>query len=97
MCLAAGGAIITLGKSNSANLWDWPITAWNVRQTIALSEDPNPFAFMEIKLTYQDETHNEKWFLGRLPNIGEAVEMVYVGPSTNGGMVFQLRAKDSVK
>lgn len=36
----------------------------------------------------------EKFFEGRLPVVGEAVEMVFVGYTENGDMRFQYRVKE---
>jgi hypothetical protein len=38
-------------------------------------------------------TANEKFFIGPLPSVGQAVEMVYVGSEDDGAMNFQLRTK----
>jgi hypothetical protein len=52
--------------------------------------------FMEVSATHHGEPANEKFFLGRLPEEGEAVEMVYVG-SKEGRMRFQLRVRASTE
>ena len=50
------------------------------------------YTYCEIHATTEDgKTINEKFFDGRLPQIGEAVEMVFVGNRDNGAMMFQLR------
>jgi hypothetical protein len=73
--------------------------------TAALSADTLPnfvpppsidhYVFMEIGVPNADGTRDDgKFFLGRLPNEGEAVEMVYVGRNSfNGNMRLQLRVK----
>lgn len=54
---------------------------------------PTEFTFMILHAVNQGRTENEKFFLGPLPAVGQAVEMVYVGDDGVGGMRMQLRAK----
>lgn len=55
---------------------------------------PTEYIFMEIHAKNGNgTTNNEKFFLGRLPVEGEAVEMVFIGFNKEGGMKFQLRVK----
>lgn len=52
------------------------------------------YTFMQVHVNGEDgKTANEKFFVSRLPEIGEPVEMVFVGVSEEGGMKFQLRTK----
>ena len=61
-------------------------------QTLELPP-PTEFIFMVVHAVDHGQTVNEKFFIGRLPKVGEAVEMVYVAPQDDGGMKFQLRTK----
>ena len=56
-------------------------------------ETPGDWIFMDIHAFDHDKTANEKFFVGPLPAIGDAVEMVYIGDDSTGGMRFQLRTK----
>ena len=53
---------------------------------------PAEYTFMEVHVIDHGVTANEHFFLGPLQQIGEAVEMVYVGKTVEGGMKLQLRA-----
>lgn len=58
-----------------------------------MSSPSTEFTFMVVHVINNDKTENEKFFLGPLPKIGEAVEMVYVGDDALGGMRLQLRVR----
>src|SRR5262249_27775372 len=61
---------------------------------LAGHQDNIRYRFMSVLV--QDENGkpvNEKFFLGRLPKQGEAVEMVFMGTNAEGAMIFQLRVK----
>lgn len=51
------------------------------------------WTFMEVHVLNHDKSANEKFFIGPLPEIGQAVEMVYVGSRESGSMRFMLRTK----
>jgi hypothetical protein len=55
---------------------------------------PVEYTYMEVHVLAGGQTANEKFFLGRLPHEGEAVEMVYVGSKPDGTMRFQLRTRE---
>lgn len=54
---------------------------------------PTRYTFMEVAVVEHGKPANEKFFIGRLPVEGEAVEMVYTG-SEDGRMKFQLRVRE---
>lgn len=85
VCALAGIALIGVGVSISQE----------VMNTIMFKNTPAPptFTFMEVHLINEGKTDNERFFLGPLPKEGEAVEMVYVGSTPEGGMRLQLRTK----
>lgn len=51
------------------------------------------FTYTELHVIQEGKTANEKFFEGPLPEVGQAVEMVYIGSRENGAMRFQLRTK----
>lgn len=51
------------------------------------------WVFMEVEAVDHGKPANEKFFIGPLPEPGQAVEMIYIGPGENGSMKFQLRVK----
>lgn len=70
-------------------------------QEIRFIDSPNNrYYFMQVHVkiyndkTEQNETANEKFFIGRLPKVGEGVEMVYIGSNDDGSMNFNLKVKD---
>lgn len=61
---------------------------------INLSSQSTFYTFLILKvINEKGDIENEKFFVGALPKIGEAVEMIYVGNENDGGMRFQLRTK----
>ena len=57
-------------------------------------ENETEYTCFLVHVTTPNGIENEKFFVGRLPKIGEAVEFVYVGESRNGGMRLQLRVRE---
>lgn len=58
-----------------------------------MSDDTANYIYCEIRaLDSSGANVTGKFFLGRLPLIGEAVEQVYIGSLEDGTMQFQLRA-----
>lgn len=51
------------------------------------------WTFMEVHVMNHGKTDNEKFFIGPLPEVGDAVEMVYIGSRESGAMRFMLRTK----
>lgn len=49
--------------------------------------------FMTAKFTHLGVVHNERYFIGRMPRPGEAVELVYIGDNEQNEMRFQLRVR----
>lgn len=82
VCALAGVALIGVGVSISQEVFVFKNTP-----------APPTFTFMEVHVINEGKTDNEKFFLGPLPKEGEAVEMVYVGNTSEGGMRLQLRTK----
>lgn len=64
----------------------------NIQGTIN-TDAPVDFTFMDVRVTDHGKVANEKFFIGPLPEPGQAVEMIYIGPGDNGSMKFQLRVK----
>ena len=60
---------------------------------IAPPTEPADFTFIEVHVVDHGVTANERYFVGDLPQVGDAVEMVYVGSRDDGTMRFQLRTK----
>lgn len=59
-------------------------------------EDKCTYTYHSVHVIGNDgKPANDKFFVGRLPQVGEAVEMVYVGDTDDGAMRFQLRVKDA--
>lgn len=54
---------------------------------------PTDFTFMVVHVINEGKTDNQKFFVGRLPKVGEAVEMIYIGDDKDGSMKFQLRTR----
>lgn len=53
------------------------------------------YTFMEVHVWDENgKTANEKFFVSRLPAIGEVCEMVFVGFNDEGGMRLQLRVRE---
>lgn len=57
------------------------------------TDAPIEWTFMEVEAVDHGKPANEKFFIGPLPQPGQAVEMIYIGPGDNGSMKFQLRVK----
>jgi hypothetical protein len=57
-------------------------------------ESATEYTYAEIHVIEYGKTANEKFFIGRLPVEGEAVEMVYIGSRKDGSMRFQLRVRE---
>lgn len=57
---------------------------------------PMTYSYLEIKVLDATGTvENEKFFEGRLPKIGEAVEMIYAGSHDDGAtMRFKLKVRE---
>lgn len=53
------------------------------------------YNFMMVHVLVHGVTENEKYFIGRTPEIGEAVEMVCNGYTDEGAIKFQLRVKNA--
>lgn len=53
---------------------------------------PN-WTFMSVLAKDHNAVANDKFFIGRLPKKGEAVEMIYTGDNSDGSMNFQLRVR----
>ena len=75
---------------------------WEIANNMCVSGEvlaPLPrqteYTFMEIRAVDENgNVTNERFFEGRLPNIGETVELIYVGSRADGTMRLQLRVRN---
>lgn len=65
----------------------------NLNSGVVRFHNPQEWVFMEVEAVDHGKPANEKFFIGPLPEPGQAVEMIYIGPGENGSMKFQLRVK----
>jgi hypothetical protein len=66
----------------------------NVEVGYGTPDGDTQYTYHEILVrTANGEIANDKFFIGPLPNPGDAVEMVYIGSRHTGEMRFQLRTK----
>jgi len=85
--------VLALGLALSGSSCSEPSADAQDISVFKVEEHQRDFYFMEVKVKIGEKTDNSKFFIGRLPVPGEAVEMVYVNDTIDGGMRFQLRVK----
>lgn len=84
--------IILTILSNSAIAEELPVFKVDekgINNTVGITD----FTFMEVKVMNKGKLTNDKFFIGPLPEVGQSVEMVYVGSREDGAMRFQLKVK----